>query len=76
MQKWEYSLLGRVQQEAFSGEEIFFIGPDGTKKNYNAKKEGLLLRALNKLGAEGWEVVGYAVNRGNDEIWTLKRPKQ
>ncbi len=39
------------------------------------------MRELNKLGAEGWEVVGYGVSATTlggtvlgGESWTLKRP--
>jgi hypothetical protein len=72
MQKWEHSFLVRYITEKRYKEAVF-IGSDGMEKKCPAEEEGLLIE-LNKLGAEGWEVVGYGVSPSHKAIWTLKRP--
>jgi hypothetical protein len=77
MQKWEYSFL--VRDWAKVTGDAAFIGPDGIKRDCSHIVSDML-RELNKLGAEGWEVVGYGTSGSHlfayQAIWTLKRPKQ
>ncbi len=77
MQKWEYSVLRHTSGSM--GSEVVYIGPDGVRKKVPLGEEDIL-KELNKLGVEGWEVASYgnAESMGGiyRETWTLKRPKK
>jgi hypothetical protein len=74
-QKWEYCrVLGsyRSGENHYKAQIIFPSTPDGRIDEIESSFSGLA--ALNKLGAEGWEIVGIIQNQSNPE-YILKRPK-
>ncbi len=75
MQKWEYCVLRYTSGSI--GNEAVFIGSDGARRKIPHRDEGFL-QELNRLGAEGWEVVSYGNSESKAgtyrEAWTLKRP--
>jgi hypothetical protein len=74
-QKWEYCrVLGsyRSGDNQYKAQIISASTPDGRIDEIESSFGGLV--ALNKLGAEGWEIVGILPNQSNPE-YILKRPK-
>ncbi|HEY0699372.1 MAG TPA: hypothetical protein VGD43_16355 [Micromonospora sp.] len=81
MIRWEYALLVRRRQAIGQAWELtyFWYGPDGTRRDVSAYGETAIAH-LNRVGAEGWELVSAAedVNnlQGTTEVhrYHLKRP--
>jgi hypothetical protein len=67
MQRWEYAELSHSGRwgwrfQSSQGEQSF--------------EEATRLELLNRLGAEGWELVTYWQDEHGDRSWTFKRPQQ
>ena len=75
-QKWEYChVFGTYHTEnnQYKAQMISASTPDGRIDEIESSFGGLV--ALNKLGAEGWEIVAILPNQSNPE-YIMKRPKQ
>jgi hypothetical protein len=73
--KWEYChVFGsyHTEENHYRAQVVFPSTPDGKIDEIESSFGGLA--ALNKLGAEGWEVVGIIPAQSNPE-YILKRPK-
>lgn len=74
MQKWEYYLLQNVATPNRVG--VYGYQPDGTRIKLSEETgTAQISNQLNKLGEEGWEVVGNSAE-GYFNTWTLKRIKE
>jgi hypothetical protein len=75
-QKWEYChVFGSypVGNNQYKAQIVFPSTPDGRIDEIESSFGGLV--ALNKLGAEGWEIAGIVPNQSNLE-YIMKRSKQ
>ena len=68
MAKWEYQVV-----RTYGGVVMMINGQEVGKIVSNQPVGELLYEYLNKVGQEGWEVVGMAEARGGVEL-VLKRP--
>jgi hypothetical protein len=68
MSKWEYSVV-----RTYGGVVMLTNGQEMGKIVNNQPVGELLYEHLNKVGEDGWEVVGMAEVRGGVEL-VLKRP--
>jgi len=68
MAKWEYQVV-----RTYGGVVMMINGQEVGKIVSNQPVGELLYEYLNKVGLEGWEVVGMAEARGGVEL-VLKRP--
>jgi hypothetical protein len=75
-QKWEYCrVFGSYHKgdNQYTAQVVFPSTPAGRVDEIESSFGGLA--ALNKLGAEGWEIVGIIPIQSAPEGYILKRPK-
>ena len=76
MQKWEYTFVDLVQPlevEGDAGEGALYVKMPGEEGK--TAKDVIAADTINKLGEQGWEVVGYASPMMSVERFVLKRAK-
>jgi hypothetical protein len=79
MQRWEYSMVVRVVGHSSARGpygELMFVDRFGKRHVTHGDDITRTVRLLNKLGEDGWEVVGYTSTAGSErsDRWMLKRP--
>lgn len=71
MPKWEYYVLQNTASPTVVG--VFGYTPDGKRLRFSEQSGTTeLVKVLNKLGSEGWEVISNAAE-GYNSTWTLRR---
>jgi hypothetical protein len=73
MKKWEYYIVQNISSPTHQG--IYGHDKQGDRKRlFDDSGMQYACMALNKLGEEGWEIVGISAE-GHHTTWTLKRSK-
>lgn len=79
MQRWEYCMVVRVAGHSSTRGpygELVLLDRHGRRHVTNGDDIARTVRFLNRLGEDGWEVVGYTSTAGSErsDRWMLKRP--